>query len=75
MSYQASPDAQQQRGETPEAQTVLSEVDSKLPTPLPIVSASSVGFSAERLNRMDPAMQTEIDAGHYAGIRLGGHNH
>jgi hypothetical protein len=32
MSYQASPDAQQQRGETPEAQTVLSEVDAKLPT-------------------------------------------
>lgn len=42
----------------------------KLPTPLPIASPSSVGFSAERLNRMDPAMQAEIDAGHYAGLSV-----
>jgi CubicO group peptidase (beta-lactamase class C family) len=70
MSYQSSPDAQQQRGRNPEAQTILSEVDAKLPTPLPIASPSSVGFSAERLNRMDPAMQAEIDAGHYAGLSV-----
>jgi len=29
-----------------------------------------VGFSTERLNRIDPAMQAEIDAGHYAGISV-----
>jgi CubicO group peptidase (beta-lactamase class C family) len=46
------------------------DVDAKLATPLPIASPSSVGFSAERLNRMDPAMQAEIDAGHYAGISV-----
>jgi CubicO group peptidase (beta-lactamase class C family) len=33
-------------------------------------AAASVGFSAERLNRMDSAMQAEIDAGHYAGISV-----
>ena len=42
-------------------------VGAKLATPLPAASPSSVGFSAERLNRIDPAMQAEIDAGHYAG--------
>jgi CubicO group peptidase (beta-lactamase class C family) len=41
-----------------------------LATPLPTASPSSVGFSAERLNRIDPAMQAEIDAGHYAGISV-----
>ena len=46
------------------------DVDAKLATPLPIASPSSVGFSAERLNRIDPAMQAEIDAGHYAGISV-----
>jgi CubicO group peptidase (beta-lactamase class C family) len=45
-------------------------VDAKLATPLPIASPSSVGFSAERLNRIDPALQAEIDAGHYAGISV-----
>ena len=45
-------------------------VDAKLATPLPTASSSSVGFSAERLNRIDPAMQAEIDAGHYAGISV-----
>jgi CubicO group peptidase (beta-lactamase class C family) len=44
--------------------------DAKLATPLPIASPSSVGFSAERLNRIDPAMQAEIDAGHYAGVSV-----
>jgi len=46
------------------------DVDAKLATPLPVASPSSVGFSAERLNRMDFAMQAEIDAGHYAGISV-----
>src|SRR5271163_1054046 len=46
------------------------DVDAKLATPLPIASPSSVGFSAERLGRMDTAMQAEIDAGHYAGISV-----
>jgi len=45
-------------------------VDAKLATPLPIDSPSSVGFSAERLNRIDPALQAEIDAGHYAGLSV-----
>src|SRR5271163_2257623 len=38
--------------------------------PLSLASPASVGFSAERLDRMDSAMQAEIDAGHYAGISL-----
>jgi hypothetical protein len=37
------------------------DVDAKLATPLPIASPSSVGFSPERLNRVDPAMQSEIE--------------
>jgi CubicO group peptidase (beta-lactamase class C family) len=37
-------------------------------TPLPAASPDSVGFSPDRLNRLDSAMQAEIDAGHYAGI-------
>jgi CubicO group peptidase (beta-lactamase class C family) len=39
-------------------------------TPLPIASPASVGFSEERLDRLDDAMQVEINAGHYAGISL-----
>src|SRR5271156_2224232 len=39
-------------------------------TPLPVASPDSVGFSTERLNRLDGAMQAEIDAGHYAGISV-----
>src|ERR1700744_2584256 len=39
-------------------------------TPLPTAVPDSVGFSPERLNRLDGAMQTEIDAGHYAGISV-----
>ena len=39
-------------------------------TPLPEAEAASVGFAAERLARMDRAMQAEIDAGHYAGISV-----
>ena len=42
----------------------------KLATPLPVASPESVGFSSERLNRIDPALQAEIDAGHYAGISV-----
>jgi len=45
-------------------------VEPGLRTPLPAASPSSVGFSTERLNRIDPAMQAEIDAGHYAGISV-----
>src|SRR5271156_4441366 len=37
---------------------------------LPMASAESVGFSPERLDRLDDAMQVEVDAGHYAGISL-----
>jgi CubicO group peptidase (beta-lactamase class C family) len=37
---------------------------------LPMASPESVGFSPERLDRLDEAMQAEIDAGHYAGISL-----
>jgi CubicO group peptidase (beta-lactamase class C family) len=50
--------------------SVVSEDDVKLPTPLPVDTPDSVGFSSERLNRLDGAMQTEIDAGHYAGISV-----
>jgi CubicO group peptidase (beta-lactamase class C family) len=39
-------------------------------TPLPTASAASVGFSPERLDRLDAAMQAEIDAGHYAAISV-----
>lgn len=37
---------------------------------LPTASPASVGFCAGRLNRLDDAMQAEIEAGHYAGISL-----
>jgi CubicO group peptidase (beta-lactamase class C family) len=37
---------------------------------LPMASPESVGFSPERLDRLDDAMQVEVDAGHYAGISL-----
>src|SRR6202161_440324 len=39
-------------------------------TALPIVDPASVGFCRGRLDRLDDAMQVEIDAGHYAGISL-----
>jgi CubicO group peptidase (beta-lactamase class C family) len=39
-------------------------------TPLPVVDPGSVGFCPERLDRLDDAMQVEIDAGHYAAISL-----
>jgi CubicO group peptidase (beta-lactamase class C family) len=39
-------------------------------TPLPIASPASVGFCPARLDRLDDAMQLEIDAGHYAAISL-----
>lgn len=38
--------------------------------PLPLASPDSVGFSTERLSRLDSAMQAEIAAGHYAGISV-----
>lgn len=46
------------------------QVQAAFATPLPVASAAAVGFSAERLDRMDGAMQAEIDAGHYAGISV-----
>jgi CubicO group peptidase (beta-lactamase class C family) len=39
-------------------------------TALPIIDPVSVGFCPERLDRLDDAMQVEIDAGHYAAIIL-----
>jgi len=48
----------------------LYEVDAALAMPLPVASAASVGFSVERLGRMDEMLQAEIDAGHYAGISV-----
>jgi hypothetical protein len=39
-------------------------------SPLPVAAPDSVGFSTESLNRLDGAMQAEIDAGHYAGISV-----
>src|SRR5580704_8421953 len=39
-------------------------------SPIDTASPSTVGFSAERLNRLDDAVQAEIDAGHYAGISV-----
>jgi CubicO group peptidase (beta-lactamase class C family) len=56
--------------ETGVALTAAGEVDAKLATPLPVATPDSVGFCAERLNRLDGAMQAEIDAGHYAGISV-----
>jgi CubicO group peptidase (beta-lactamase class C family) len=46
------------------------DVDARLATPLPVAPAAAVGFSSERLNRVDGAMQAEIEAGHYAAISL-----
>src|ERR1700728_4570568 len=45
-------------------------MSSAIKTPLPTAPPDSVGFSPERLNRLDGAMQAEIDAGHYAGISV-----
>ena len=45
-------------------------MSSTITTPLPTASPDSVGFSLERLNRLDGAMQAEIEAGHYAGISV-----
>src|SRR6201996_1135951 len=39
-------------------------------SPIETASPAAVGFSAERLNHIDSAIQTEIDAGHYAGISV-----
>jgi CubicO group peptidase (beta-lactamase class C family) len=38
--------------------------------PLQMASPESVGFSPERLDRLDDAMRGETDAGHYAGISV-----
>ena len=43
---------------------------STIASPLPIAPPESVGFSPERLDRLDGAMRSEIDAGHYAGISV-----
>src|SRR5271170_2153754 len=45
-------------------------IGSGIASPLPVASPVSVGFSPERLDRMDTAMQAETDAGHYAGISV-----
>lgn len=37
--------------------------------PFPIAS-SSVGFSAQRLDKLSAAMRREVGAGHYAGISV-----
>ena len=37
---------------------------------LQVASPASVGFCPDRLDRLDDAMQVEIDAGHYAAISL-----
>jgi CubicO group peptidase (beta-lactamase class C family) len=37
---------------------------------LQMAPAASVGFCPDRLDRLDDAMQVEIDTGHYAGISL-----
>jgi CubicO group peptidase (beta-lactamase class C family) len=50
--------------------TTLVKADASIATPLPTASQASVGFSAERLDRLDGAMQAEVDAGHYAGISV-----
>lgn len=39
-------------------------------TPIPTASPAAVGFCPERLNRLDDAMQKEIEAGHYVGITV-----
>jgi len=39
-------------------------------TPLPTATPASVGFSPERLDRLDAAMEAETDVGHYAGINV-----
>ncbi len=39
-------------------------------TPLPPASPDSVGFSGDRLNRLDGAIEALIDAGNYAGISV-----
>ena len=47
-----------------------SALTSAIASPLPIAPPESVGFCPERLDRLDDAMQVEIDAGHYAGISV-----
>ena len=39
-------------------------------TPLPPASPDSVGFSGDRLNRLDGAIEALIDAGNYVGISV-----
>ena len=48
----------------------LNQTAASTATPLPTEAPDAVGFSAERLDRMDAAMQAEIDRGHYAGISV-----
>jgi CubicO group peptidase (beta-lactamase class C family) len=39
-------------------------------TPLPTAPPAALGFSSERLGRLDESMRAEIDAGHYGGISV-----
>ena len=48
----------------------MANESSKLATPLPPASPDSVGFSSDRLNRLDGSIQALIDAGNYAGISV-----
>src|ERR1700761_8531839 len=48
----------------------FSKIDLGISSSLPAASPASVGLSADRLDRLDGAMQAEIDAGHYAGISI-----
>src|SRR5215217_2929941 len=47
-----------------------SELNLERPQPLPAATAVSVGFTEDRLARLDSAMQAETDAGRYAGISV-----
>ncbi|MFZ6644620.1 serine hydrolase domain-containing protein [Undibacterium sp. TJN25] len=53
-----------------EGRSLFPDVSASMATPLPVATATSVGFSSERLARLDAAMQAEIDAGHYAAISV-----
>lgn len=46
------------------------ETNNKIALPLPGAAPAALGFSEERINRIDTAMQAEIEAGHYAGISV-----
>src|SRR5580698_6625612 len=58
------------RRSVPRQETPPDSMPIDITTPLPAASPDSVGFSPERLNRLDGAIHAEIDAGHYAGISV-----